>query len=86
VSKALQIPLDKRVKTLPDLPYTISYVIRKRQQIDNFSELSKDDRPSDELIWDGTTEELEDFIEEISSPDHRKNKIVEFDISDIEGG
>jgi hypothetical protein len=81
----LHIPLDKRIKTLPDIPYTISYVIRKRQQIDSLSELGSEKMPSDELIWDGTSEELQEFIDDVTSSEHIRNKPVEFDISDVEG-
>jgi hypothetical protein len=65
VSKALHIPLDKRIKTLPELPYTISFVIRKRQQIDNLSELPKEKRPPDSILWDGTSEEIDRWLDNV---------------------
>jgi hypothetical protein len=81
----LQIPLDPKIKELADIPYTISFIIRKRQQIDNLNELSKEKRPPEEMIWDGTPEELEDWLERVFN-----NKIqdkVDFKIkpNEIEG-
>ena len=81
----MQIPLDPKVKELADLPYTISYVIRKRQQIDNLSELPKDKRPPDSVIWEGTPEEMEEWITRVFDKNYKPTldlKIVE---SEIEG-
>ena len=61
----MQVPLDPRLKELADIPYTISFIIRKRQQIDNLNELSKEKRPPDDIIWDGTSEELEEWLERV---------------------
>lgn len=84
VSKALQVPLDPKVKQLTQLPYTISYVIRKLQQIDNLNELPKEKRPPDDILWDGTSEELDEWLEKVL--DHKKNQQeVEFIIKDVEG-
>lgn len=82
----MQIPLDPRIKELADLPYTISFIIRKRQQIDNLSELPKDKKPPDSIIWDGDTEELEEWLERVFDNKKGNNDIV-FSINpkDIEG-
>lgn len=79
----MQVPLDLKVKTLPDLPYTISYVIRKRQQIDSYNDLPKDRRPPEKMIFDGTIEELEDFLDKVLK--RKENRSVELDLSEIEG-
>lgn len=83
VSKALQIPLDPRVKRLFDLPHTISYVIRKRQQIDGFRELPKEKRPPEILIWEGTIEELDEWLERVFDTKTPNESILTID--DIEG-
>jgi hypothetical protein len=46
-------------------------------------ELPKEKRPPDEMIWDGTTEEMEDWLERVI----KKNEPVEntFVIDDVEG-
>jgi len=46
------------------MPYTISYVIRKRQQIDNLNELPKEKRPPDHLIWHSNQDKLEVWLDE----------------------
>lgn len=67
----MQVPLDPEIKTLTDIPYTISYIIKKRQFIDNLNELPKDKRPPESLIWEGTPEELEGWLDKVFD---RKNK------------
>ena len=88
VSKALQIPLDPKIKELADLPYTISFIIRKRQQIDNLNELDKKRRPPESIIWDGTPEELEKWLDDVLDPKKKGgHDEITFNIkpSDIEG-
>ena len=86
VSKALQAPLHSSIKELHDLPFTISFVIRKRMQIDNLNELPKEKRPTEKMIWEGTSEDIESWIERVF--DHgKKTKTkteVEFIIKDDE--
>jgi len=83
----LQIPLDPNIKQLTDVPYTISYVIRKRIQIDNLNEIPQDKRPPEMMIWDGTSEELEDWIDRVFDKKKKKDfdtaKILIFD-SEVE--
>ena len=61
------------------MPYTISYVIRKRIQIDNLNEIPQDKRPPEMMIWDGTSEELEDWIDRVFD----KKKKKDFDTARI---
>ncbi len=72
------------MKDLNQLPHTISFVIRKLQQIDNLSELPKEKRPTDEIIWDGTSEDLEEWIEKVLG-DKKDSGLAKFVIDDIEG-
>lgn len=82
MSKALQIPFDTRISEIRDLPYTISYIIRKRQQIDNLSELPKEKRPPDTVLWEGTAEELEEWLDKVFDTKKDSPDVV---ITDIEG-
>ena len=81
--------MDKRVEHLENMPYTISFVIKKRMQIDNLMELPKEKRPSSKLIWEGSAEELEEWLEVVLNPDKKKKRtnVFEFVIpeSQIEG-
>lgn len=45
------------------LPYTFSYLIRKRMQIDSWNELPKEKRPP-ESIWDNP-DELEEWFNRV---------------------
>lgn len=81
----MQIPLDPQVKELADLPYTISFIIRKRQQIDGLNELPKEKRPPESIIWDGTPEEMEEWLDKVF--DNKQQKDITFAINpkDVEG-
>ena len=86
IAKALQIPLDERVDYLIDIPHTLSFVIRKRIQIDNLNELPKEKRPPELMIWDGTSKDIENWYDKVFN---RKKKPSDEKISipydDIEG-
>lgn len=80
------------MEDIRDLPYTISYVIRKREQIDSFRELPKEKRPTEKMIWEGTSEEIEEWLDKVFDRKNRKkNKsyhdgiIMDIDESKIEG-
>ncbi len=57
--------MDKSIDTLPDIPYTISFIIRKRQQIDGLNELPKEKRPPERLIWEGTSEDIDNWLDRV---------------------
>lgn len=78
------IPLDKKVETLADLPYTLSFVIRKRQQLDSLAELPKDKQPPDSILWEGTPEDLDEWIDRVLDTKHQAT-IADIVVSDIEG-
>jgi hypothetical protein len=81
----LQIPLDSRIKELADLPYTISFIIRKRQQIDSLNELTKKQRPPESLIWDGEPEALEEWLDNLFSDKKQNEFTLDIKPSEIEG-
>ena len=68
-----------------DVPYTISYVIRKRQQVDSYSELPKEKRPPESMIWEGTPEEIDDWFDAVFSSGKSKNNNDEIIIDMVEG-
>ncbi len=73
------------MKNLPQLPHTISFVIRKLQQIDNLNELPKSKRPPDSIIWDGTSDELEEWLDKVmGDPKKRPQDRVQLIIKDNE--
>lgn len=74
------MPLDKNITCLEDVPYTISYVIRKRQQIDNLNELTSEKRPPEIIIWDGTSEDIDRWLDRA----FKTNKKDEIFVSDDE--
>jgi len=80
IGKELGIALDSKVKEIKDLPYTTSYVIRKRMQIDNLSELGKEKRPPDDMIWEGTPEEMESWLDRVLKGKEKKE--LEFIINE----
>lgn len=83
IAKALHIPLTPKIKNIHDIPYTISYVIRKRQQIDGLNEIPRDKRPPEFYIWDKPSEELDKWIDRVYLNKKEKQE-VEISIEDIE--
>jgi hypothetical protein len=80
----LRTPIDNRIVEIRDIPYTISYVIRKRQQIDGFNELPKEDRPPYRLIWESPPEELEEWLESIFNSKSKKSAEIFVSEDEIE--
>lgn len=67
------------------MPYTISYVIRKRTQIDNLNELPKEKRPPEIYLWDKSTEDLEMWLDGVLGKNKTKEKEMTISLRDIEG-
>ena len=59
----MQIPLDNKISEIEDVPNTISYVIKKRVQLDNLNEIPKDKRPTERMIWEGIPEDIEEWLD-----------------------
>ena len=79
----MHIPLDPRITELADLPYTISFLIRKRQQIDGLNELESSKRPTESIIWDGTPEEMEEWLKMVFDNKGGKSEVV-FNVKESE--
>lgn len=80
----MQIPLDPKIKELADLPYTISFIIRKRQQIDSLNELASDKRPTEDIIWNGTPEEMEEWLSRVFDTKKKEQSEITFQIKDTD--
>jgi hypothetical protein len=74
IAKELKFFLDPTIKSPIDIPYTISYCIRKRQQIDNFRELPKEKRPPSKIIWSGTSDDIDEWFDKVFDRDKKKSK------------
>ena len=62
-------------ETTLELPWIFSFIVKKRRQVDNLMEVPKDKRPPDYMIWWGTPEEMETWLDRMF--DHDENKPVE---------
>lgn len=80
----MRIPFDPKLKALEDLPYTFAFVIKKRMQIDNFNELEKSKRPPEMMIWDGDSDDIENWMDKVF--DRKQDDKVKLVISDSEIG
>jgi hypothetical protein len=69
----LKIPLDEAVSKIQDIPYTLSYIIRKRLQVDSLNELPEEKRPPDLMIWSGRPEEISKWIKDVFSTKKKDN-------------
>ncbi len=73
------------IDKLTNLPWTMGYIIRKRNQIDSFNELPREKRPPTSMIWWGTSEELDRWFDKVF--DRKKevgSEVLFVDESEIE--
>jgi hypothetical protein len=66
------------------MPYTISFIIRKRKQLDNLSELPKEKRPPEYIIWDRGGDEIDRWIDRVYN-NKSKSDSIEFWDTEVEG-
>jgi hypothetical protein len=74
IAKELKI-FPTKLEELAEIPYTWSYVIRKRMQVDSINELPNDKRPPDVVIWWRPQEELERWINNALKLDNKSSDI-----------
>ncbi|MHA2404164.1 MAG: hypothetical protein ACXADH_14300 [Candidatus Kariarchaeaceae archaeon] len=87
VHKNSGLPLHPDLPPADELPWTISYIIKKRTQIDSFNELPKDKRPPDDILWYGTPEELDIWFDKVLDRNYEDpQKAVILEISEDEIG
>lgn len=80
----MQIPLDPKIETLHSVPYTISYIIRKRQQVDSLSELPKEKRVPELDLWFGSQEDIEDWLDKVLNKGQEKDSMLIISEDEIE--
>lgn len=85
IARDLKVPLDTKIDKLTDIPYTLSYVIRKRIQVDSLYELPKDKRPSDDMIWNKSSDELDNWLERVISGKQEKKTNITISDFEVEG-
>lgn len=77
------MPLTKGLKTVEEIPHTLSMFIRKMSQIASFNELPKEKRPP-EYIWDNA-DELEDWFDRVFDREEKgKPGHLEFNLDDLD--
>lgn len=76
------ITFDMLFKDVDSVPYTFSYLIRKRMQIDSWMELPKEKRPP-RLIWDNAGE-LEEWFDRIFDDNVQTEFNVAWDENEVE--
>jgi hypothetical protein len=74
IAKELKI-FPTKLEELAEIPYTWSYVIRKRMQVDSINELPNNKRPPDIVIWWRPQEELERWINNALKLDDKSSDI-----------
>lgn len=64
------------------MPYTLAFVVRKRLQIDAINELPKEKRPPEKIIWDGSSRDIDSWIDKAFK--NKVGNITEISEDDIE--
>jgi hypothetical protein len=86
-SKSLGKPLQSDLPEPSEMPWTIAYCIRKREQVNSYAELPKDKRPPEIMTWWGTQEELDRWFDRVFKRDkdkkHQAVVIADIDDTDI---
>lgn len=52
-------------------------------QIDNLNELPKDKRPPDSIIWEGTSQDMDSWMDRVYK--NKEDSEMSFVINDVEG-
>lgn len=86
VYKNSRLPLHEDLPPADELPWTISYVIKKRTQIDSFNELPKEKRPPNNILWYGTPEALDQWFDKVLDRRETPGQEVQLEIRDDEIG
>ncbi len=56
----------------------MGYVIKKRRQVDGFAEMPKDKRPPDIIVWWGTEDDIEDWIDKVYDNKEKPDDEISF--------
>jgi len=78
--------LHRNLPAADELPWTISWVMRKRAQIDGFVELPKEKRPPDDIIWYGTQDDLDAWFDKVFERKEKPGEEVTLEIDPREIG
>ena len=84
VAKALRYPIDVKLKGMNYIPYTISFVIRKRIQVDSMYELPKEKRPPEKMLWEGSSKEIDEWFDKVFKNKPQQIDGLVIDISEVE--
>jgi len=57
--------LHENLPPTDELPWTISFVIRKRAQIDSYAELPEEKRPPESMIWYGSAADINKWFDKV---------------------
>lgn len=68
--------MHENLPSADELPWTISYVIRKRAQIDSFNEIPSEKRPPDDLIWYGTQKDIDEWFKKVLKTTGNPNEFI----------
>jgi hypothetical protein len=70
--------MDLHIRNIHDIPHTLSYVIRKRQQVDSLQELPSEKRPPDNILWHNNPDLLTDWLDKVLERKGKKKEKDEF--------
>lgn len=88
-AKSTGQPLRSDLPESAEMPWTIAYCVRKREQVASHLELPKEKRPPEIMVWWGTPEQLDDWFDRVFERKKGKKKpqdVIVDTISDADIG
>lgn len=85
-SKSTGLPLRQDLPEPAELPWTIAYCIRKREQVLSYGELPKEKRPPETMIWWGSPEDIENWFDRVMGRKSKEQEVVMLDITEDDIG
>ena len=68
---------DRLVENVHDIPYTISFVFRKRKQYLDMLQLPEEKRPPEPMFWLAPPEDIEEWIDRVlNNRDNNQQAII----------
>lgn len=74
---------DKPVENIYDIPYTVSFVFRKRKQYLDMMQLPEEKRPPEPMFWLAPPEDIEEWLDRVLDNKNSDQQVIILDDSEF---